>query len=107
MSRLVRSVLIASGLVVILGGVFAWSVEGEYGSGLDFSTKPQDDQTAVFEAQSGEEAVFVGSRDEAFEYMEQRRAADESFVVPGAIIAVGVILVAVGVFAGRRTERSP
>jgi hypothetical protein len=106
MSRLVRSVLIASGVVVILGGIFAWSVEAEYGSGLDFSTEPRNGQTAVFEAQSGEEPAFVGSRDDAFEYMEQRRAAGESFVVPGAIIAVGVILLAVGVFAGRRTERS-
>jgi hypothetical protein len=107
MSRSVRIVLIVLGLLVLLGGAFAWSVEGEYGSRLDFSTKPRDGQTAVFEAQSGEEPVFVGSRDEVFEYMEERRAAGESFVVPGAIIAVGVILLAVGVFAGRRTERSP
>ncbi len=107
MSRRARIVLIVLGLVVVLGGLFAWTVEDEYGSGLDFSTMPRDGQTAVFEAQAGEEPVFVGSRDEAFEYMERRRAAGESFVVPGAIIAAGAILVIVGAFVGRRTLRSP
>lgn len=104
MSRSVRIVLIVLGLVAVLGGLFAWTVEDAYGSGLDFSLRPRDGQTAVYEAQAGEEPVFVGSRDEAFEYMEQRRAAGESFVLPGAIIAAGVILVAVGAIAGRRTE---
>ena len=105
MSRRARIVLIVLGLVAVLGGVFAWTIEDEYGSGLDFSTRPRDGQTAVYEAQAGEEPVFVGSRDEAFEYMEQRRAAGESFVLPGAIIAAGAILVIVGAFAGRKTKR--
>jgi hypothetical protein len=104
MSRRARIVLIVLGLVVVLGGLFAWTVENEYGSGLDFSLRPRDGQTAVYEAQAGSEPVFVGSRDEASEYMEQRRAAGESFVVPGAIIAAGAILVIVGAFAGRRTH---
>jgi hypothetical protein len=104
MSRRARIVLIVLGLVVVLGGLFAWTVENEYGSGLDFSLRPRDGQTAVYEAQAGSEPVFVGSRDEASEYMEQRRAPGESFVVPGAIIAAGAILVIVGAFAGRRTD---
>jgi hypothetical protein len=104
MSRHARIELIVLGLVVVLGGLFAWTVENEYGSGLDFSLRPRDGQTAVYEAQAGSEPVFVGSRDEASEYMEQRRAAGESFVVPGAIIAAGAILVIVGAFAGRRTH---
>jgi hypothetical protein len=103
MSRRARIVLIVFGLVAVLGGLFAWTVEDEYGSGLDFSTRPRDGQTAVYEAQAGEEPVFVGSRDEAFEYMEQRRTAGESFVLPGAITAAGAILVVVGALAGRRT----
>lgn len=106
MSRRARIVLIVLGVIAVLGGVFAWTIEDEIGSGLDFSTRPRDGQTAVYEAQAGEEPVFVGSRDEAFEYMEQRRAAGESFVLPGAIIAVGAILVVVGAFAGRRTKRT-
>lgn len=104
MSRPGRIVLIALGLVTVLGGVLAWTVEDESGSGLDFSTKPRDEQTAVYEAQAGSEPVFVGTRDEAFEYMERRRAAGESFVVPGAVIAVGAILVIVGAFAGPRSR---
>lgn len=106
MSRSARIVLVVLGLVVAVGGVFAWTVEDEYGSGLDFSTRPRDGQTAVFEAESGEEPVFVGPREEAFDYMERRRAEGESFVLPGAIIAVGAVLVIVGAFARRRTERS-
>jgi hypothetical protein len=102
MSRAVRIVLIALGVVAVLGGLFAWTVEDESGSGLDFSTEPRDGQTAVYEAQAGSEPVFVGTRDEAFEYMERRRAAGESFMVPGAVIAVGAILVVVGAFAGLR-----
>jgi hypothetical protein len=106
MSRTVRIVLIVVGLLAVLGGVFAWTIEDEYGSGLDFSTRPRDGQTAVYEAQAGEEPVFVGSRDEAFTYMEQRRAAGKNFVAPGAIIAAGAIVFIVGAFAGRRTKRT-
>jgi hypothetical protein len=106
MSRRARIVLIVLGLLAVLGGVFAWDVEDEYGSGLDFSMMPRDGQTAVFEAQAGQEPVFVGSRDEAFEYMERKRSAGESFVLPGAIIAVGAILVIVGAFAGRKMQRT-
>ena len=106
MSRRARIVLIVFGLIVALGGLFAWTVEDELGSGLDFSLRPQDGQTAVYEAQAGGQPVFVGPRDEAFKYMERRRAAGESFVVPGAIIAAGAILILVGAFAARRTPPS-
>jgi hypothetical protein len=104
MSRRARIVLIVLGLVVVLGGLFPWTVEDEVGSGLDFSLRPRDGQTAVYEAQAGGQPVFVGSRDGASEYMERRRAAGESFVVPGTIIAAGAILVIVGAFASRRTD---
>ena len=106
MSRPVRIGLIVLGLVAILGGVFAWTIEDQYGSGLDFTLKPRDGQTYVYEAQTGSEPVFVGSRDEADEYMEQRRAAGESFVVPGAVIAAGAIVVIVGALVGRMTKRT-
>ena len=99
-SRTVRIVLVVLGLVVVLGGVFAWTIEDEFGSGLDFSTRPRDGQIAVYETQAGEEPVFVGSREEAFEYMEQRRTAGESYVLPGAIIAVGAIIFLIGALAG-------
>ena len=106
MSRSARIVLVVLGLVVVLGGVFAWTVEDSYGSGLDFSTRPSDGQVAVYEAESGDEPVFVGSRDEAFEYMERERTAGESFVLPGAVIAVGAILLLVAALAGRRRQGS-
>jgi hypothetical protein len=106
MSRFVRIGLIVLGLVAALGGLVAWSIEDEYGSGLDYSLIPRGGSTFVYEEQAGQEPVFVGSRVEAFEYMDQKRAAGESFVLPGAIIATGAILVIVGAFAGRGTKRT-
>ncbi len=105
MSRTVRIGLIVLGVVAVLGGIVAWSIEDEHGSGLDYSTRPSDGDVAVFEASAGAEPVFVGSRDEASDYMEQERNARGSFVMPGAIIAAGAILVIVGAVAGRRRER--
>jgi hypothetical protein len=107
MSRRTRTLVIVLGVVAALAGLVAWTIEDQYGSGLDFTLRPRDGQIAVYEAQTGSEPVFIGSRDEANEYMERRRAAGESFVVPGAIIAAGVILVLVGAFVGRRALRSP
>jgi hypothetical protein len=106
MSRFARIGLIVLGLVAVLGGLAAWSIEDSYGSGLDYSLMPKDGRTYVYEEQVGEEPVFVGSRDEAFEYMEQRRTAGESFVLPGAMIATGAILAVVGAIANRRTKRT-
>ena len=104
MSHTVRIVLIVVGVVTVLGGLFAWSIEDSYGSGLDYSLMPEDGRIQVFEASAGEEPVFVGTREEANGYMQRQRAARESFVLPGAIIAAGVIMVLVGAFVGRRTE---
>jgi hypothetical protein len=106
MSRFFRIGLIVLGLVAVLGGLVAWSIEDEYGSGLDYSLMPRDGSTYVYEEHAGEEPVFVGSRDEVFEYMEQQRAAGESFVLPGAIIVAGAIVAIVGAFGGRMTQRT-
>ena len=106
MPRPVRIVLIVLGVVVVLGGMFAWAIEDEYGSGLNYSTEEQGGVTYVYEDQAGQEPVFVGSQEEAFAYMEEQRAARESFVLPGATIAVGAILVIVGAFAGRSRKRT-
>ena len=72
------------GLVAVLGGLVAWSIEDEYGSGLNYSLVPRDGRSYVYEEHAGSEPVFVESRDEAFEYIEQTRAGGESFVLPGA-----------------------
>jgi hypothetical protein len=106
MSRSARIGIIVLGLVAVLGGLFAWSIEDSYGSGLNYSLEPRDGRTHVYEEQAGEEPVFIGSRDEAFEYMEQKRAAGESFVLPGAILATGATLVIVGAFAVRGPKRT-
>lgn len=106
MSRTARIGLIALGIVVVFVGIVAWSIEDTYGHGLDFSTRPADGQVAVYEASAGEEPVFSGSPEEAFEYMDERRATGKSFVVPALIIAAGAILVIVGAIAGRWAERA-
>lgn len=59
MSRTVRIVLIVLGLASVLGGLFAWSNEDEYGSGLDYSTKPSDGRIEVFGAIIAAGAILV------------------------------------------------
>jgi hypothetical protein len=81
--------LLVLGLIVLFAGLAAWSIEDTYGHGLDFSLRGGN----VYEA-GVQDPVFEGSPQEARDYMERRRAAVErNFVVPGLIVALGVVLV--------------
>jgi hypothetical protein len=79
--------LLLIGLVVLYGGALLWSLE-ESGHGLDFTLKGR------FVYETGvDRPVFEGSRQEADDYMERRRAAvGRDFVLPGLIIVLGVAL---------------
>jgi hypothetical protein len=52
--------------------------------------------------QTGQTPLFSGTSEEAIDYVERRQATGKNFVAPGAIIAVGVVLVLVGLFVRRR-----
>jgi hypothetical protein len=81
--------LLVLGLIVLFAGLAAWSIEDTYGHGLDFTLRGRN----VYEA-GVDDPVFEGSPQEARDYMERRRAAVErNFVVPGLIVALGVVLV--------------
>jgi hypothetical protein len=102
-----RVVLIAVGVVLIVIGLFVWSIEDEYGSGLNFATEVGDDGTVtvyeVDEAGGREVLVFEGTPSETFEYMERRRSAGESFVTPIALIAIGAALVLLALVPSMRS----
>jgi hypothetical protein len=88
MRRSQRVSLLVLSLIVLFLGAAAWSVEDTYGHGLDFTLKGRFvHETAV------DQPVFDGTRQEADEYMERRRdSAERDFLLPGAIIALGLAL---------------
>ncbi len=99
------------GLVVALVGWFAWSIEQEYGSGTNFYLEMKPGHMVVVydvDEQAGTRSpVFEGSSQDAEAYMERRRAEGESFVIPGLIIAFGVVLVVVGLLPLQRMREAP
>src|SRR5262245_21317150 len=91
------------GIVVVLIGLFAWSIENEYGSGLNFTLEGEPGgTTVVYEDQTGRTPVFEGTQEEAFAYMDRRRSAGESFVIPAVIITVGAAIVLLAFVPWRR-----
>lgn len=95
--------------MVVLAGLFAWSIEDEYGSGLNYMVEQGPETWTVYEVSEGESAgrrvVFEGPPEEAQAYMERERAARESFVVPGLIIAAGALLLVIGLLPIRRRRQ--
>jgi hypothetical protein len=91
MRRSQRVSLLLLGLIVLFMGAVAWSAENTYGHGLDFTLKGR------FVYETGvDHPVFEGSRQEADDYMERRRASGErDFLMPGSIIVLGLVLLIV------------
>ena len=92
-----RLVIAVLGLLVAFVGLVAWSIEGEYGSETNFLVETHGDATAIVydvdEEEGKRKEVFEGSPQEAAEYMERRRSEGQNFLLPGAIIAAGAMLV--------------
>ncbi len=105
-SRKARILLVLVGLAVVMVGWFSWSLEQEYGSGTNFGLEIKPDDTVVVydvDEQAGTRSpVFEGSSQDAEAYMERRRAEGESFVIPGLVVALGVVLVVVGLLPFQR-----
>lgn len=112
-----RWVFLGAGVLVVVVGLFAWSLEDTYGSGLNFTIQPgpgnlvsvfEEDEgvgrPADFEGTPGRRAVFEGTTAEARDYTERRRAAGKSFVLPGAIIAVGSALIVLALVRWRMSS---
>jgi hypothetical protein len=110
LSRAARVAIGVLGGLVVLVGLVAWSLESEYGSGLNFSTESDGTVHRVFEvdeqAPDSEDrfiVVFEGTEEEASAYIEQRRAEGTNLVIPGLIIGVGVLIVIVALIPIRKT----
>lgn len=111
--RLSRAARVAVGVLgglVVLVGMVAWSLESEYGSGLNFATESDGTVHRVFEvdeqAQEPEDrftVVFEGTEEEASAYIAQRRAEETNLVIPGLIIGVGALIVIAALIPIRKT----
>jgi hypothetical protein len=109
--------IIVVGLIIGLVGLAAWSLEQDAGGGWNagYIEPGPGDMYSVHEFdenyQGGTEepatfVVFTGTADEARAYVDSRSQA-KNFVVPGVIIAVGVILVIVALIPSRKnTEQT-
>lgn len=100
------------GLLVIAVGWLAWELETEYGGNTpDGAAATEDGLVAVFnyvndqatdpEGPDATSIVFVGTEEEAEAYMDQRSREGRNYVVEGAIIAAGVLLVVAAIIPTR------
>ncbi len=110
LSRASRIAVGVLGGLAVLVGLGAWSLESEYGSGLNFSVESDGTVHRVFEvdeqAPNPEDRLtvaFEGTEEEATAYIEQRRTEGTSLVIPGLIIGVGVLAVIAASFPIRKT----
>ncbi len=95
-------VLTVCGAVLVLIGLFARSLESEYGSGLNFSIENRDGTAIVYEVNEQADTrqqVFEGSPEDALAYTDRRREEREDLFVPNLLIALGAAGFALGVVA--------
>ncbi len=104
MSRRARVGLVLLGFLVLLTGLFLWSVESEYGAELNYTIVIEDGTATVFEETAGEVAQFE-SNDEAVAYTEQKRAEGANYLLPGLVIASGIAVVVLGLVGFRSTKQ--
>lgn len=108
MSTVGRVGLVVVGLVVVFGGMVAWSFEDEYGSNTNFAVQgPPGGNVVVLavDEQAGTNTpVFEGPEEEGLAYIEQRRSVGKDFLVPGLVIAAGALLVLAALLARSRRE---
>ncbi len=110
LSRASRVAVGVLGGLVVLVGLGVWSLESEYGSGLNFSVESDGTVHRVFEideqAPDPEDrltVVFEGTEEEASAYIAQRRAETTNLVIPGLVVGVGVLTVIAALIPIRRT----
>jgi len=111
LSKAARVAVGVLGGLVVLVGLGVWSLESEYGSGLNFSTESDGTVHRVFEvdeqAPEPEDrftVVFEGTEEEALAYIEQRRADGTNLVFPGLIVGAGALMVIAALIPTRKTR---
>ena len=104
MSKRARTGLVLLGVLVLLTGLFLWSIESEYGADLNYTIVIEDGTATVSEETAGEVAQF-DSNEEAVAYTEEKRAEGANYLLPGLVIAAGAALVVVGLIPYRRANQ--
>lgn len=116
--------LAALGILAILAGLFWWQIESQTSSLRLEEVRYQNGVVEVWEAHAdvpdrargdaaalralGATLQFTGTDTEAAAYIEQRQAAERSYLLAGAIIGLGVVVAAIAFIpARRRREEEP
>ena len=91
------------GVLVILVGLAAWSLETEYGGNSVGGSETAGDVTRVFDIDEGSldseghpvtTIVFEGTEAEAESFMKARWGEGRNYVYPAIVIGAGVLLLA-------------
>lgn len=107
-----RVALAVIGLVVIMFGLGAWSLETEYGgnsvAGMEWSggvtrVFDVDEQSVDAEGHPVTTIVFEGTAEEAEAFAHQRWQEGRNYLIPGLVIGMGGLLV-IGALIARERE---
>jgi hypothetical protein len=95
------------GVVVALAGLLWWTLEAEYGSGLNFEVVGAGDAATVYEVDEtagARRSVFEGTEEEALAYIERRQGEGENLLFPGLVVGAGALLILMALIPARRSE---
>jgi len=112
-----RLTVFALGVLTVLVGLVAWSLETEYGGNpVAGSESTGDGGERVFDldetrldnqGQPITTIVFEGTPAEAAEFIRRRHEEGRSYAIPGLVIAVGGIAMVVAILPPWRRSRDP
>ena len=101
-SVVMRIILAILGVIALVVGVAAWSLETEYGGEGPGSMEmlpdgtvrvyDVDEQITDAEGHPAPVLVFEGTQEEADAWVEQRRSEGRSYLIPVLILSVGAVL---------------
>jgi hypothetical protein len=108
-SVVMRIILGILGVLALLIGLAAWSFENEYGgegAGAEMEMLADgtvgvydvDEQSTDGEGHPGRVLVFEGTQEEVDAWVAEQQSQGRNYLIPGLIIAVGVVLVVGAVF---------
>jgi hypothetical protein len=104
-----RVLVLFAGVFVMMFGLGLRAVEREHGAGLTFTTEARSDGVWVVyevdEFTAAKTRVYAGTRDQALDYVDDRRNVAEDTFPSNVIVAVGIVLV-IGAF-GAGWHRPP
>ena len=109
MGWLARGSLVVLGIVLVLAGLFAWSLETNYGSGSNWAIEQYSGGPvrlySVDEIAGEETLVLEGSEEEIAEYIREYEESGRNYLVPALMIGSGALLVIAALIPSLRRAR--